>query len=172
MATNCGSQVRIPSRWRPAPIGVRLPNSNSQTRCFNLTAIHKLGNKHRNISGIDSTHHPRSSADLKTYFAMARGIQSTCALEMTKRFDTNYHYIAPEFGPEMEFRLNSDKPLNEFLEAKALGFQTRPVVLENQCLFRGSLGPVSFALLGKCTGGQRNRLDIARPGFGLRTVAG
>ncbi|HEU5399969.1 MAG TPA: 5-methyltetrahydropteroyltriglutamate--homocysteine S-methyltransferase [Terriglobales bacterium] len=88
---------------------------------------------------------------LDNYFTMARGGQAVRAMEMTKWFDTNYHYIVPEFEDGMEFRLNSEKPLGEFLEAKALGLLTRPVIL----------GPASFALLGKCTGRQRNRLEIA-----------
>ena len=88
---------------------------------------------------------------LDTYFAMARGNQAARAMEMTKWFDTNYHYIVPEFEDGMEFRLNSEKPLGEFLEAKDLGLLTRPVVL----------GLVSFALLGKCTGRQRNPVEFA-----------
>jgi 5-methyltetrahydropteroyltriglutamate--homocysteine methyltransferase len=84
--------------------------------------------------------------DLHTYFAMARGIQQTqasdediAALEMTKWFDTNYHYLVPEFSAQQTFRLASSKPLDEFVEAKTLGIQTRPVLL----------GPISFLLLGK-----------------------
>jgi 5-methyltetrahydropteroyltriglutamate--homocysteine methyltransferase len=82
--------------------------------------------------------------DLATYFAMARGITPAQgapipAMEMTKWFDTNYHYIVPEFKAGQIFKLASSKPLDQFLEAKALGIQTRPVLL----------GPVSFLLLGK-----------------------
>src|SRR5215472_10951074 len=84
--------------------------------------------------------------DRRTYFVMARGVlrdqeQSSAipALEMTKWFDTNYHYIVPEFEAEQQFSLASTKPVDEFLEAKALGIHTRPVLL----------GPVSFLLLGK-----------------------
>jgi len=84
--------------------------------------------------------------DLHTYFAMARGIQQTQAsdedipaMEMTKWFDTNYHYLVPEFSANQTFRLASTKPIDEFVEAKALGIQTRPVLL----------GPISFLLLGK-----------------------
>lgn len=84
--------------------------------------------------------------DLRTYFAMARGMQNDQdqasaipAMEMTKWFDTNYHYIVPEFEPEQRFQLASTKPIDEFLEAKALGIHTRPVLL----------GPISFLLLGK-----------------------
>lgn len=80
---------------------------------------------------------------LDSYFAMARGIQQdgldAAAMEMTKWFDTNYHYIVPEFDPQQQFSLASDKALQEFVEAKQLGIQTRPVLL----------GPVSFLTLGK-----------------------
>jgi len=80
--------------------------------------------------------------DLDTYFAMARG-QSTPldvpAMEMTKWFDTNYHYIVPEFWPGMRFRLADDKPMAHFAEAQALGVHTRPVLV----------GPLTFLTLGK-----------------------
>ena len=87
------------------------------------------------------------SVDLATYFAMARGVQQgqgqqtdgIAAMEMTKWFDTNYHYIVPEFSPHQTFRLASTKPQDEFMEAKALGIHTRPVLL----------GPISSLLLGK-----------------------
>ena len=83
--------------------------------------------------------------NLATYFAMARGVArkegraGQPAMEMTKWFDTNYHYIVPEFTKAQEFSLDSSKPIGEFLEAKSVGVQTRPVLL----------GPVSFLLLGK-----------------------
>jgi 5-methyltetrahydropteroyltriglutamate--homocysteine methyltransferase len=83
--------------------------------------------------------------DQETYFAMARGTaqkgaaSGAPAMEMTKWFDTNYHYIVPEFTKDQEFSLGSLKPVSEFLEAKSLGMHTRPVLL----------GPVSFLLLGK-----------------------
>src|SRR5437773_638544 len=77
---------------------------------------------------------------------MARGLESEQgqenvipAMEMTKWFDTNYHYIVPEFETEQQFCLASRKAVDEFLEAQALGIQTRPVLL----------GPLSFLLLGK-----------------------
>ncbi len=78
---------------------------------------------------------------LKSYFAMARGSNDTPALEMTKWFDTNYHYVVPEFEPDQQYELSSTKILDEYLEAKALGIDTRPVIL----------GPVTFVLLGKPT---------------------
>ncbi len=80
---------------------------------------------------------------LATYFAMARGAGGAIAMEMTKWFDTNYHYIVPEFAVDQTFRLASTQPVDAFLEAAALGIHTRPVLL----------GPVSFLLLGKMEGG-------------------
>jgi 5-methyltetrahydropteroyltriglutamate--homocysteine methyltransferase len=83
----------------------------------------------------------RSGGDeLASYFAMARGRADAPAMEMTKWFDTNYHYIVPELGPSMAFGLAAEpKPLAEVAEAEALGIRTRPVLL----------GPVTFLLLGK-----------------------
>ncbi len=76
---------------------------------------------------------------LARYFAMARGSRGASALEMTKWFDTNYHYMVPEFRRDQKFRLGWNKPLEEYGEARSQGFLTRPVVL----------GPVSFLLSGK-----------------------
>jgi 5-methyltetrahydropteroyltriglutamate--homocysteine methyltransferase len=81
---------------------------------------------------------------LDTYFAMARGTRGRAggdmpALEMTKWFDTNYHYMVPEFARGQDFTLASTKPVDEFQEAKASGFHTRPVLV----------GPVTYLLLGK-----------------------
>ena len=81
--------------------------------------------------------------ELDTYFAMARGAQveglDVTAVEMTKWFDTNYHYLVPELTPHQQFRLASTKPFDEFEQAKALGIVTKPVLI----------GPVSFLLLSK-----------------------
>lgn len=76
--------------------------------------------------------------DSDLYIAMARG-GKVPAMEMTKWFDTNYHYIVPELGPDSEFALSDSKPFDHFLEARELGLVTKPVLL----------GPVSFLLLGK-----------------------
>ena len=88
-------------------------------------------------------HYSGPHLDLKTYFAMARGYQEedqdVLAMEMTKWFNTNYHYIVPEFSKTTRFKLNASKVINEFMEAKKAGIHTRPVLL----------GPVSFLLLGK-----------------------
>jgi len=85
---------------------------------------------------------------LAAYFAMARGHQAdgidVHALEMTKWFDTNYHYLVPELQAGQRFRLRSRKAVEEYREARALGIETRPVLL----------GPVSFLLLSKTTDGS------------------
>jgi 5-methyltetrahydropteroyltriglutamate--homocysteine methyltransferase len=85
----------------------------------------------------------RETVDLGTYFAMARGVQrddlDASALEMTKWFDTNYHYLVPEWHAGQRFRLASTKPFDEFAEARALGIVAKPVLV----------GPFSLALLGK-----------------------
>jgi 5-methyltetrahydropteroyltriglutamate--homocysteine methyltransferase len=86
---------------------------------------------------------------LAGYFAMARGNRALHALEMTKWFDTNYHYIVPELHAGQDFRLAVNKPLNEWLEARALGWEARPVLL----------GPVSFLRLSKAVDGS-NALDL------------
>src|SRR5437773_1639516 len=92
--------------------------------------------------------------DIDTYFAMARGVQSggrdITAMEMTKWFDTNYHYLVPEFEPGQSFRLSSSKPVDEFQEAKALGIHTKPVLI----------GPVTFLLLGKARTARFDRLTL------------
>ncbi len=87
-----------------------------------------------------------------TYFAMARGTAEIPPMDMTKWFDTNYHYIVPEFEAGMNFRLASTKPVDHFLEAAALGIHTRPVLL----------GPLSFLWLGKCRGPKVKSLLLLR----------
>jgi 5-methyltetrahydropteroyltriglutamate--homocysteine methyltransferase len=96
------------------------------------------------------------SVDLNTYFQLARGVRGgadeyeggcscgdcqmpAAACEMTKWFDTNYHYIVPEFRSDTRFRLSSAKIFDEFSEALALGIKTKPVLI----------GPVTYLALGK-----------------------
>ena len=90
---------------------------------------------------------------LKTYFAMARGSQTSeldvPALEMTKWFDTNYHYLVPELSKNQEFKLSSNKPFSEYEEAKQAGFNTKPVIL----------GPLTFLSLSKGIDGS-NTIDL------------
>ncbi|WP_096289744.1 5-methyltetrahydropteroyltriglutamate--homocysteine S-methyltransferase [Mycobacterium ahvazicum] len=81
--------------------------------------------------------------DLDRYFAAARGNADVAPLEMTKWFDTNYHYIVPEIEPATKFTLNPDKVLSELKEALGQGIPARPVVI----------GPITFLLLSKGVNG-------------------
>jgi 5-methyltetrahydropteroyltriglutamate--homocysteine methyltransferase len=86
----------------------------------------------------------KENAEIDLYFAMARGYQQhgldITAMEMTKWFDTNYHYIVPEFTAGQQFRILSDKLFHEFNECKRVtGTTPKPVLI----------GPVSYLLLGK-----------------------
>ncbi|HRN57969.1 MAG TPA: 5-methyltetrahydropteroyltriglutamate--homocysteine S-methyltransferase, partial [Agriterribacter sp.] len=92
--------------------------------------------------------------DIDLLFAMARGYQQEgfdiTAMEMTKWFDTNYHYIVPEFTANQKFSLYCNKTLTEFREAKQAGFNAKPVLL----------GPVSYLLLGKEKEEGFHRLEL------------
>lgn len=94
--------------------------------------------------------------ELDLYFAMARGYQQNgldiTAMEMTKWFDTNYHYIVPELTKNQEFKLFSTKVIKEFSEAKELGITTKPVLI----------GPVSYLLLGKEKEEGFERIDLIK----------
>ncbi|GAB3781639.1 5-methyltetrahydropteroyltriglutamate--homocysteine S-methyltransferase [Dyella agri] len=102
-----------------------------------------------------------AESHLDGYFAMARGHKrgghDLHALEMTKWFDTNYHYLVPELHAGQRFALVGDKPLAEFREARALGHHARPVLL----------GPVSFLLLSKTVDGSDRLalLDALLPAY-------
>lgn len=81
--------------------------------------------------------------DIDGYFTLARGNKEQQPLEMTKWFDTNYHYLVPEIGPETNFVLTSTRIVEEFEYALANGVQTRPYIV----------GPVTFLLLSKASEG-------------------
>ena len=85
---------------------------------------------------------------LATYFSLARG-GAQPALEMTKWFDTNYHYLVPRLAAGQRFALTANRPHEAFVEALAQGRRTRPVLL----------GPVSFLMLSKTTDGS-DPLDL------------
>ncbi|HUY61455.1 MAG TPA: 5-methyltetrahydropteroyltriglutamate--homocysteine S-methyltransferase, partial [Candidatus Dormibacteraeota bacterium] len=90
------------------------------------------------------------------YFAMARGgapapgAAPVAALEMTKWFDTNYHYLVPELAAGQAFQLTHNHLLDQYLEARALGIEGRPVLL----------GPVTFLLLSKVRAGSAQPLEL------------
>ncbi|MFJ1390513.1 5-methyltetrahydropteroyltriglutamate--homocysteine S-methyltransferase [Capnocytophaga canimorsus] len=94
-------------------------------------------------------------SDMEFYFALARGYQKDgidiTAMEMTKWFDTNYHYIVPEFYKNQTFELRHNKALAEYQFAKDKGFETKPVLL----------GVVTYLLLGKEKENDFDRLDLA-----------
>ena len=96
----------------------------------------------------------KTNSNIDLYFAMARGSQKdgqdVIAMEMTKWFDTNYHYIVPEFTHDQEFKLFSEKIIDEFKEANALGIVTKPVII----------GPVTYLLLGKEKEEGFHRIDL------------
>ncbi|WP_291380561.1 5-methyltetrahydropteroyltriglutamate--homocysteine S-methyltransferase [Demequina sp.] len=88
------------------------------------------------------------SVDLAAYSTIARGEGDKAPLEMTKWFDSNYHYLVPEIGPETVFALSGTRWVDEFVEGKNAGYLTRPVIT----------GPLTFLYLAKAS-------DEAKTGF-------
>ncbi|MGG7550036.1 5-methyltetrahydropteroyltriglutamate--homocysteine S-methyltransferase [Chryseobacterium arthrosphaerae] len=111
------------------------------------------------VGAVPSRYHEvvlkKNNTELDLYFAMARGYQKDgldiTAMEMTKWFDTNYHYIVPEFYKNQQFKLSSDKIFNEFADARQAGINAKPVII----------GPVSYLLLGKEKEEGFDKLDLA-----------
>ena len=97
---------------------------------------------------------------LDTLFAMARGASQSCcggehsqgqyAQELTKWFDTNYHYLVPELSLDQRFELSWNELFEETAEALALGHQAKPVII----------GPLTYLWLGKAKGDEFNKLDL------------
>ncbi|KUN01079.1 5-methyltetrahydropteroyltriglutamate--homocysteine methyltransferase [Streptomyces yokosukanensis] len=102
------------------------------------------------LGAVPARHREAVAADpLAGYFAMARGTQDVAPLEMTKWFDTNYHYLVPELGPDTVFTADSAKQVAELREALALGLAARPVLV----------GPVTYLLLAKPAPGVAGDFD-------------
>ncbi|MFF3213461.1 5-methyltetrahydropteroyltriglutamate--homocysteine S-methyltransferase [Streptomyces sp. NPDC002886] len=96
------------------------------------------------VGAIPDRHRAAVAADgLDGYFAMARGTRDVAPLEMTKWFDTNYHYLVPELGPDTVFTAEPAQQVAELKEALALGHSARPVLV----------GPVTYLLLAKSAPG-------------------
>ena len=91
-----------------------------------------------------------SALSLAQYFSLARGDKSNFAMEMTKWFDTNYHYLVPEFLNTTEFRLGSEWLFEEVAEAQALGINAKPVLI----------GPLTYLYLGKEKHAGLRRLNL------------
>lgn len=93
---------------------------------------------------------------LDTLFSMARGATKSCcgggvqAQEMTKWFDTNYHYLVPEFTADQQFRLSWEQLFEEVDEARALGHEVKPVLI----------GPLTYLWLGKAKGEAFDKLEL------------
>lgn len=112
------------------------------------------------VSAIPKRYHPlveeKKLSETDLYFAMARGFQNEefdiTAMEMTKWFDTNYHYIVPEFYENQSFNLFSNKIISQYKEAKQAGIETKPVII----------GALTFLLLGKEKETEFNRLDLLK----------
>ncbi|TXH75831.1 5-methyltetrahydropteroyltriglutamate--homocysteine S-methyltransferase [Thiobacillus sp.] len=91
-----------------------------------------------------------SRVALSEYFQLARGNAACHAMEMTKWFDTNYHYLVPEFKPDTHFALDPGWLFDEVTEAQTAGFEAKPVLI----------GPLTFLWLGKEKAADFNRLDL------------
>ncbi len=144
--SNVSKELRIKNWQMQSDLGVDLISSNDFSlydqvldMCITLGCIPQ---RFANLSGLER------------YFAMSRGLQKervdVKAMEMTKWFDTNYHYLVPEFTKGQTFSLNADKIITEYKEALALGIKTKPVII----------GPVTFLLLGKEKEEGFNRLGL------------
>ena len=107
------------------------------------------------FNAIPNRYEPvKTKTELELYFALARGYQKDgidiTAMEMTKWFDTNYHYIVPEFTKNQNFSLRKNSALAYFNEAKANGIHTKPVLI----------GAITYLLLGKEKEEGFHRLDL------------
>lgn len=87
---------------------------------------------------------------LEGYFAMARGTATQSAMEMTKWFDTNYHFIVPEFSRDTWFGIASSRLFDEIAEAKLLGIVPKVTLI----------GPLTYLYLGKEVEPQFHRFDL------------
>lgn len=147
---DAGKEIRL-NNWKlQAGAGVDLIPSNDFSfydQVLDLTLA---------LGAIPERYHEfaKTNSSIDLYFAMARGAQKNgqdvVAMEMTKWFDTNYHYIVPEFTKNQKFELFSEKIINEFKEAKDLGIATKPVLI----------GPISYLLLGKEKEEGFHRIDL------------
>jgi 5-methyltetrahydropteroyltriglutamate--homocysteine methyltransferase len=136
------ADLRRRTRTRLADLGLdtRLPAIPSAFSFYDqvLDAATVLGAIPERFADLTSAD---GGLDLAGYSTVARGRGDDLPLEMTKWFDSNYHYLVPEIGPGTTFRYASDRPVREFREGLADGVLTRPVLV----------GPVTFLALAKAT---------------------
>jgi len=143
------AKIRAENWQRQQAAGIRfIPSADFSLYDQVLDHIHMFGATPGRYAPL------RNGDPLTLYFAMARGYQKdgvdVVAMEMTKWFDTNYHYLVPEFTADQHFVLTTDHTLGAYKEAKAQGIETRPVIL----------GPVSFLLLGKMYKSEADVLSL------------
>lgn len=143
--SNISKNIRVKNWKMQNDLGVDLISSNDFSlydqvldMCITLGCVPQ---RFANLTGLER------------YFAMARGLQKeevdVKAMEMTKWFNTNYHYLVPEFTKDQTFSLNPEKIITEYKEALKLGIKTKPVII----------GPVTFLLLGKEKEQDFNRIS-------------
>lgn len=106
------------------------------------------------LNAIPERHRGEGTIDLDTLFRVARGRaptgQDAPASEMTKYFNTNYHYLVPELSQNQEFSIAYEQFFDEVSEAQALGYKAKPVLL----------GPVSYLYLAKTVGQEFDKLSL------------
>jgi len=149
---NIGKNIRLHNWQLQKDAGINLIPSND------FSFYDQVLDMSLTVGAIPERYHEvilnKSNNELDLYFAMARGYQKNgldiTAMEMTKWFDTNYHYIVPEFRKNQQFKLFSTKIINEFAEAKNAGITTKPVII----------GAVSYLLLGKEKETGFNRIEL------------
>ena len=106
------------------------------------------------LNAIPERHRGEGAIDLDTLFRVARGRaptgQDAPASEMTKYFNTNYHYLVPELSQNQEFSIAYEQFFDEVSEAQSLGYKAKPVLL----------GPVSYLFLAKTVGQEFDKLSL------------
>ena len=155
--------ARPPRRPGPRRRHERHPHATSRSTTTCSTPPSRSARSRRRFADLRGND---GSVDLAAYSTIARGVGDKAPLEMTKWFDSNYHYLVPEIGPETVFALSSTRWVDEFLEAKAAGFVTRPVIT----------GPLTFLYLAKASdeaqGGLRAHQPPRRPASRVRRAPG
>lgn len=150
---NTGNEIKIHNWKLQKEIGIDMIPSND------FSFYDQILDLSYTFGAIPKRYEPLLSKKINSidlYFAMARGYQQDgldiTAMEMTKWFDTNYHYIVPEFYKNQKFQLFSKKIIEEFIEAKNNNIITKPVII----------GPVSYLLLGKEKKSSFDRIDLIK----------
>ncbi|MDH5133345.1 MULTISPECIES: 5-methyltetrahydropteroyltriglutamate--homocysteine S-methyltransferase [unclassified Microbacterium] len=136
------ADLRAATRERLAALGLgRTDSSIPESFSFYDQVLDAAATVGAIPARFDDLREADGTIGLSALFTVARGEGERAPLEMTKWFDSNYHYLVPEIGPETAFSLASDRLVREVAEAAAAGFVTRPVVV----------GPVTLLALAKAS---------------------